>query len=366
MRRSLACTTLLIAAFAGGAHVRAADDPLALARAGTAAIEARRFGDALAAFTKAAEMEPGDASLCFGAGVAAFMLGKNEVAQARFECALERDPAFLPAATWLADLHYRAGRLADAISVYETAQLRSPKPRDLQPQLDRWRKELELQSRFRDARSEHFVVLFETAADEPLAADVIGRLETAYRRIVNAVGVAPSQRITAVIYTRGQFNDITRLADWSAAAYDGRIRVPVDEASREAGELDRILSHEFVHALVSQVGGRTVPAWINEGLATVLEPAGSGGVEATPARTDKRRAVSQLHGSFVGLSQRDAELAYASSARAVRRLIERRGIDALVALLEDLGQGAPFAHAFQQRLAMRYEDFSASMARGSF
>jgi len=357
--------TLLMTTFAGVAHARAADDPIALARAGTAAIEARRFGDALAAFTKAAEMQPSDASLCFGAGVAAFMLGKNEVAQARFECALARNPALLPAAMWLADLHYRAGRLADAISIYETAQQRSPKPHDLQPQLDLWRKELALQNRFRDARSEHFVVLFEAAADEPFAADVIRRLETAYRRIVSTVGVSPSQRITAVIYTRDQFNDITRLADWSAAAYDGRIRVPLGEATKEAGELDRILSHEFVHALVSQVGGRTVPAWINEGLATVLEPAGSADVEAM-ARTGERRALSQLPGSFVGLSRHDAELAYATSAHAVRRLIERRGIDALVALLEDLGQGAPFARAFQQRLAMRYDDFSASVARDSF
>jgi len=241
MRSSLACT-LLIVALAGVASARAADDPIALGRAGTAPLEARRFGDALAAFTKAAEMHPSDASLCFGAGVAAFMLGKNEMAQARFECALARNPAFLPAAMWLADLHYRAGRLADAIATYETAQRRSPNPRELQPQLDLWRKELALQSRFRDARSEHFVVLFE-AADEPLAADVIRRLEAAYRRIVGTVGVSPSERITAVIYTRDQFNDITRLADWSAAAYDGRIRVPLDEASRESGELDRILSH---------------------------------------------------------------------------------------------------------------------------
>jgi tetratricopeptide (TPR) repeat protein len=366
MRSSLACTTLLITAFAGVTHARAADDPIALARAGTAAIEARRFGDALDAFTKAAEMQPNDASLCFGAGVAAFMLGKNDVAQARFECALARNSAFLPAAIWLADLHYRAGRLADAISIYETVQQRSPQARDLQPQLDLWRKELALQSRFRDARSEHFVVQFETAADGPLAADVISRLETAYRRIVSTVGISPPQRITTVIYTRDQFNDITQLADWSAAAYDGRIRVPLDEASREPGELDRILSHEFVHALVLQVGGRTVPAWINEGLATVLEPAGSADAEATLARTGERRALSQLPDSFVGLSQHDAELAYASSARAVRRLIERCGIGAVVALLEDVGQGAPFGRAFQQRLAMRYEDFSASVARDSF
>ena len=74
-------------------------------------------------------------------------------------------------------------------------------------------------------------------------------------------------------------------------------------------------------------------------------------------------ALSKLHRSFVGLSRRDAEIAYASAARAVRRLIEQRGAAAVVALLEDLARGAPFASAFHQRIAMRYEDFAALVAR---
>ena len=101
----------MLAASVAVADARAAQDPNALARAGTAAIENQRFGDALEAFTKAAALQPGDASLCFGAGVAAFMLGQNDVAQTRFECALALNPSYLPAALWLGDLHYRAGRL---------------------------------------------------------------------------------------------------------------------------------------------------------------------------------------------------------------------------------------------------------------
>ena len=55
---------------------------LALARSGhLSPSRDERFGDAFKAFTEAAAMKPGDASLCFGAGVAAFMLGHNEVAQ---------------------------------------------------------------------------------------------------------------------------------------------------------------------------------------------------------------------------------------------------------------------------------------------
>jgi len=67
---------------------------------------------------------------------------------------------------------------------------------------------------------------------------------------------------------------------------------------------------------------------------------------------------------LLGVSlSRDAEIAYGSAARAVRRLIEQRGVPALVALLEDLARGAQFASAFQERIAMRYEDFAALVAR---
>jgi len=354
----------MLAASLAAAAPSAAQDSSALARAGTSAIEARRFGDALDAFTKASELRPDDASLCFGAGLAAFMLGRDEVAQSRFERALTLKADFLPAVKWLADLHYRAGRLADAISIYEAAQRRSPNGRELQPQLDEWRKESALQNRFHKMRSEHFTALFENGADEPLARRVVDRLEAAYSRIGGTLGVYPSQPTTVVFYTPEQFGDITKLAEWSVAGYDGRIRVPINDALDQPEELDRVLSHEFVHAVVARLGGRTVPAWVNEGLASVLEPAGSSELEAALTRTDARPALAELHSGFVGFSTRDdAELAYASAARAVRRLIEKRGAPALVALLEDLGRGAPFDRAFHERIAMRYEDFAALVAR---
>lgn len=338
-------------------------DANGLARAGTAAIEAGRFGDALRDFTQAAAMQPEDASLCFGAGIAAFMLGQDDIAQVRFERALSLNPSFLPAAVWLGDLHYRAGRLSEAITIYETARQRSPQDRELEQQLVEWRKQRELQRRFREARGDHFTVLFEMSNDEPLARHVIERLEAAYSRIGRMLGVYPSHAVTAVLYTREQFNDITKLAEWSVAGYDGRIRVPLDVALNEPEELDRVLSHEFVHAVVTTVAGRAVPAWVNEGLATVLEPAGSKDVESTLARTSVRIALSKLQRGFVSLSTRDAEVAYATAARAVRRLIEQHGVNALIALLGDLKRGAPFDQAFQQRIAMPYEDFAALESR---
>jgi tetratricopeptide (TPR) repeat protein len=336
---------------------------VALARTGIVAIENQHFGDALDAFTKAAALRPNDASLCFGAGVAAFMLGRDEVARDRFQCALTRNPDFLPASTWLADLHYRAGHLTEAISVYETLGRRSTLSRELQQQLEGWRKELALYGRFRTITSRHFIAQFEAPSDEALARTILERLEKADARIAGMLGVEPSQPITVVLYTREQYAEITRLASWSIAAYDGRIRVPLAAALDDAGELDRLVSHELVHAVVAALGGRAVPAWVNEGLATALEPAGTHHLESTFARTDERPALSKLHRSFVGLSPDDAQLAYATAARAMRRLIDERGAPAVVALLRDLAQGSPFDRAFERRLSMRYEDFAALVSR---
>ena len=341
----------------------AAEDAVTLARTGIVAIEAQHFGDALDAFTKAAALRPSDASLCFGAGVAAFMLGRDQVARDRFECALTRNPAFVPAATWLADLHYRSGKLTDAIAVYEAMARRAALSRELRQQLDEWRKELVLQSRFRTVSSRHFVAQFESPSDEPLALTILERLEKADARIAARLGVEASQPITVVLYTREQYAEITRLASWSIAAFDGRIRVPLAAALEDANELDRLLSHELVHARVATLGGRAVPAWVNEGLATALEPAGTHHLESTLPRAHDRPALSKLHRSFVGLSPDDAQLAYATSARAVRRLIEDCGAEAVVALLKDLAQGEPFDRAFQQRLSIRYDDFAALVAR---
>ena len=339
-------------------------DASTLGRKGTAAIEAHRFGDALATFTEAAAIDPGDPTLSFGAGVAAFMLGQNEVARSRFERALALSPGHVPAALWLGDLHYRAGRLEQAISICDAALERAPRNRELRDRRVNWTKEHELQSRFHEVRTSRFIVLFEAIADETFARRVLEHLETAYARIAHTLGVYPSEPITALIYSRQQFDDITRLASWSAAGYDGRIRVPRSVAVGERAELDRVLSHEFVHALVDMTAGRSVPAWLNEGLATALESTDPAIAAAIPSHR-ARLALSRLHRGFVLLSRRDAEAAYASSAQAVRRLLDQHGTGTITALLGDLRRGVPFASAFEYRIAMRYEDFAALVARGN-
>jgi tetratricopeptide (TPR) repeat protein len=334
-----------------------------LARAGTAAIDDRRFGDALDAFSSAAAMRPDDASFCFGAGVAAFMLGKTGVARRRFECALAIDPRHRPAATWLGDLHYREGRLDEAIATVEQARRYAPRDRSLREQLARLRDERRLHGRFARIDTPHFSLLHDPSADGRFVREVASRLEAARLRIGGRLGVYPAGPIGVVVYTREQFEAITNAAAWSVAAYDGRIRIPTGTSPEDGDELDRVLSHELVHAVIAMLAGRTTPAWLNEGLATALEPEGSTSAEALLAGSAEVPALSALHRGFAALPRRDAEIAYASSARAVRRLLQGHGAEAVVGLLQDLGDGAPFDRAFRQRTGMPYEDFAAAARR---
>ena len=364
---------LLVAAGPSGAAAQSVvRDPSRLVKRGVAGLDSRQFPAALTAFTEAAAISPHDASLSVGAGVAAFMLGQHDVAQIWFERALDSNPGSLTASEWLGELHYRADRVDRAIAVYETALERaplSPAAEALRRRLGSWRRETELQTTFAEIRGARAAVRFRGSRDEALARHVLERLEAAYAHVGGMLGAYPSQPTSVVLYTREEFEEITRLPSWTVAAYDGRIRLPLSrppDAPWDPGdeiELDRLLTHELVHAVVATLAGRNAPVWLNEGLATLLEPAGSAEVEAPLARERTRPSLERLHQSFLQLDTADAQVAYAVSAHAVRRMTELAGTPAIVGLLGDLGRGVAFDRAFRQRRSIRYDAFQAGLAR---
>ena len=365
--RSVLAASLVFACAMPSMAQRGAKDPQTLAKEGAAALDERRFDDALTAFTAAAAQLPNDANLAMGAGFAAFMLGRSGDAETWFVRALKLQPNLTQASIVLGELQHRSGRLDEAIATYETALKLAPKgdTGQLEDRLAAWRKEQQLVGRFSRSQGTHFTVLFEGPADEFLARRIVDYLESAYRRVGESLSAYPTQSITVVLYTTQQFQDITRMPAWTAASYDGRIHVPVRGALQQTEQLDRVLTHEFVHAIVAAIGGPTVPVWVNEGLATALEPGGAEQSDAVLAAVSVRPPLQQLHGSFSGLNGAQAQLAYAYSAYAVRRIIQLRGANAMVGLLRDVARGVDFRTAFGKHVAMRYEDFDAMVLRDS-
>ena len=273
-----------------------------LAQEGWSAVEAQRFGEALTAFDAALESAPREPTLWFGAGAAAFMLGRDDQARESLEHALSLDPRLVEAARLLGELYHRAGQIEEAIGVYTDATAIAPDDAHLAEKLRDWEREDEIQGRFHESRGAHFRVLFEGPTDDAMARRIVELLESAYRDVGGTLRTYPSDPINVVLYTQEQFQDVTRLPTWAAAAYDGQIRVPVRGAmqSGHRAELRRVLTHEYVHAVVAQLAGRMAPVWLNEGLATALEPGGLDGASATVASASGRPSLRALHVSFGG------------------------------------------------------------------
>ena len=357
MLQSLAASLVLAAALASSGQRPAPPQE----RAGWAALNAGKPAEAAAAFEEALRRQPREATLLLGAGLAAHLLGQADQARRYLVDALKYDPALTPASLLLGEVLYRADDLAGAIEIYEQAAVHAPSHPQLQPKLEAWRKEAALHDRFARKLGDHFTVLFEGPAEAELAARAVEILEAAYWRIGSALYSYPADVITVVLYTREQFRDVTQSPEWAGGAYDGRIRVPVMGAMKNPREFERVLTHEFTHALVRSIAPRGVPQWLNEGLAMHFEGADLSPLIARAQAAESRPPLSALERTFAGMSPETATLAYAQSAAAVKLLFDEAGAPAIAGILADLARGLPFAEAFQRHAHQAYEEFQKRM-----
>ena len=161
----------------------------------------------------------------------------------------------------LGHVQYRLGDVAAAIATLELSSLLRQATAVPGQTLERWRRELDLHDRMQQASARTSPSSFEGPAEEALATAALASLDRAYWRIGAILGAFPNHAVPVVLYTSEQFRDITRSPSWAAAAYDGTIRVPMRGALDNRRELDRVLAHEFTHALVRTLAGSsaTVP-----------------------------------------------------------------------------------------------------------
>ena len=311
-------------------------------------------------FRQALTSDPNNAQLHLGAATAAFTDRRDDDAKSELDRALSLDPKLVAARQLMGQVLHRKGDLPGAMRIYETLATDAPADAATQTTLERWRREFDLQLRMQQTFGGHFAVSFEGPAEEALAAQAIDSLNRAFDRICAILNTYPTTTIPVVLYTTQQFSDITRAPSWAAGAYDGTIRVPVRGALDEEQELDRVLAHEFTHALVHTLSAPAIPTWLNEGLATALE---ADSLDWATHRVSESKPVplTVLRRSFGQFSGAQAQLAYATSALAVQRMLQDAGGFAVANLIRDLGDGADFGTAFAHRIQRSFEDFQASL-----
>lgn len=314
-------------------------DPM---RAGWEAIQRSDGEKAAAAFRARLASNPNDVRALTGAALAAHLLGRDDQAASYLKKALQADPDNVQASYALGQIAYAQGDLDLAIKSFERVVKLAPGSPAIYQQLEAWKKEAALHDSYATRPTARFNVMFEGTTQQAIATRVSSVLEAAYVRVGKSLNYPP-ETVTAILYTGQQFRDITKSPSWAAAAYDGRIRIPVLGALKNPAELDRIVTHEYVHAVIQQLYPR-IPGWLNEGMATYLEPGDHAWLTARLRRADGMIPLARLTEAFQTADGGEALVAYAESYVGAKVLAQRLGPN-LPVFLQYLSNGTPIDQA---------------------
>ena len=267
----------------------------------------------------------------------------------------------------LADLLQEENRLEEAAHHLDLAADRANKDPGVQSYLStvtaKVRHTGKLEQRLNSRDSTHFTVKYDGESDQNTWTAVLEILEDAYREIGQKLGHFPSKPIVVVLYAKESFQTSTGSPAWADGLFDpvlGRIQVPTQGALTDQAWLRRVLRHEFVHALLhDQLGlkATAIPTWLNEGLAITLSADQWEELDQLRHQTFTVIPLPMLEGTWSGLSQDAASVAYLEAYSAVHYMIDRYGMHRVHELLSHLKARQALPAAMQSQLSLSYEQF---------
>jgi peptidase MA superfamily protein/tetratricopeptide repeat protein len=303
-----------------------------------AALERHDAERAASIFQQELKHRPHDPVLHFGAASAAQALGRTSAALSSLKTAVELDPQFAEALAMLGPIAYESGDSNLAIRSLEKASSLRPRDRRLAELLAQWRRESSVHNSYIEKSARHFRILYEGGTQQHIGDRVSRVLESGYSRIGKTLNSYPTET-TVILYTNREFQDITRSPAWAAGGYDGRIRIAVGGAMQSPSDLDRVVTHELVHAIVASAAHARVPAWLNEGLATHLEASDHSWAAAVIRKAATVVPLDNLVNGFSRLDEQSALVAYAESQIAADILTTKLGSN-IGAFLQVVGNGS--------------------------
>lgn len=211
-------------------------------------------------------------------------------------------------------------------------------------------------------RGGHFRVVY-FGAENSVAGHLISLvLEEAYIKVGADLLYWPTERLGVELYPKKEFFDITRSPSWVGAIYDGKIKMPAGGVVERTRELERVLFHEYTHAVVYRLSAGRAPAWLNEGLAQYEEgPRRHGFSRHVKALLrEGGMPLASIERSFLSLPPERAARAYALSLSVTGYIIDEFGFSSLKRILATLGQGQDLDSALRASIFLSYEDLEKS------
>jgi tetratricopeptide (TPR) repeat protein len=301
---------------------------------------------------------PDDPALLKGLGLAAVHAGRPDDALVPLERAgrAEHDPEVR---LLLAHLHDRRDDPTQAITNLRSVLAREPAHAAARRLLDKIEREQQTEAGFERDITGRFVVKYRGAHHPATRRAIAAHLETAAERVGRMLAYAPQQRTIVVLYAEGEFQAVTRAHSWATALFDGKIRIPLSPILPPTRDLERLVVHEYAHAVIHELSRGRAPRWLHEGLAQMLEGAVSdpmlriaggltlAGVEALASEPDPLRARA----------------GYDVALWIVGDLVDRGGLESVRELLARLGAGETVAQAMPRIYGLRLAELESQWRR---
>jgi tetratricopeptide (TPR) repeat protein len=328
--------------------------------AGISEMQAGASATASAYFERGLQATPNQVHLLEWHAIALSAQGRYDEAVRELEHAILLTPDSAHLQQLLGLAQYNAEHTGEAIIAWRRAQELAPDP-STGSLLRKAERELDVEERSRRKQSAHFIVHYQgEATSAELQQQLLATLEEEFRDLSSQLGYEPTENIIVILYTQKEFADITQAPSWAGAMNDGKLRIPVRGVTAMIPELARVLKHELTHSFVRSLAGGRCPAWLNEGLAQLMEPRSSSAFAPQLAllfQEQKAAPFSALEGPFIRFSNMQAQVAYAESLSGVEYLRERYGTSEVVRMLRNIGSGTEPEMALRQSTGMDYSGF---------
>lgn len=317
--------------------------------------KANDFKNAVRHAESAINVDPSNASPLVQAGSYYLRLDDVNTAIARLEAAITVKPGDLDAHELLGQAYYRDNDLSSARAQWDYVLGMDPKRPGLAERYEKAFREESVESDFGNWNSRHFRVSYPPDIPPVVRTRVMSILDRAYVEIGRSLGgVFPPPPIQVILYNSQQFSDATQLGEHVGAVYDGKIRTPLTDPAGNwlsEEEIQRRLTHEYVHVVVRNISGDQAPWWLNEGLAESLSKA----LDADAHRrlreiyqNGQNRSLGELEPPGVNrMAPEPLSRAYLQAHATVNLLWTRYGRGKIISLLQYLASGTPPEEAFR-------------------
>ena len=292
-----------------------------------------RPDEAVLLFRQGLAVMPDDPSLLRAAGLASIHAGRIGEALGTLEAAVRVAPD-TQARLLLARLYDRRDNAERAVMQLRAIVATEPFHEEARRLLDKVEREHRVEAGFEREAGRHFVLKFAAGTDRLARRAILSALEAARERLVWQLG-ATADPVIVILYERRQFDRVAPSHAWVMGLFDGKIRLPVDQRLPGRAELERLLIHEYAHAVIHQSSRGRAPRWLHEGLAQSLE----GRVPPPHLAVSDGMTLEALEQLLCDADPVHAHAGYEIALAVVADLLQRGGMSSMRALLGRLGAG---------------------------